>query len=79
MVTVEARTGNIVSGVQAFDPSFRGGVRTASTTTGTGQPGTVFGAGPGGAPRVRILGPNGAAVLDFFAFDLSFTGGVYVG
>ena len=34
---------------------------------------------PGGAPRVRILGPNNSPALDFFAFDPSFTGGIYVG
>ena len=79
VVTAEARTGNIVSSVLAFDPSFTGGVRTAFTTTPAGQAGTVYGAGPGGSPRVRIVGPNGVAGLDFYAFDLAFTGGVYVG
>jgi hypothetical protein len=39
----------------------------------------VVAAGPGGAPRVRVLAPDGAAILDFFAFDSSFRGGVYVG
>ena len=42
-------------------------------------PDLVVGAGPGGAPRVRVFdGKTGAARLDFFAYEDSFRGGVYV-
>ena len=78
-VTFNALTGAQVSSVQAFDSTFRGGVRVAGATTAAGQPATALGAGPGGAPRVRIVRTDGTQVLDFFAFDASFTGGVYVG
>jgi hypothetical protein len=40
---------------------------------------TVWAAGPGGGPRVRIIaGGTGAVLADFFAFDPAFTGGVNV-
>jgi len=79
VVTTEAATGNVIGSVLAFPTSFTGGVRVATTTTPAGQAGTAYAAGPGGAPRVRILGPNNSPALDFFAFDPSFTGGIYVG
>jgi hypothetical protein len=78
-VTFDARTGAQLGSVLAFDTTFRGGVRAAGGTTANGQPATVLGAGVGGAPRVRVFGPGNAVVQDFFAFDPSFTGGVYVG
>jgi hypothetical protein len=47
--------------------------------TGDGVPDLITGAGPGGSPRVRVFdGATGAAVRDLFAFEPSFTGGVYV-
>ncbi|MBX9579425.1 MAG: DUF11 domain-containing protein [Gemmataceae bacterium] len=78
-VTFDAQTGSQLTSVLAFDSTFRGGVRTAGGTTANGQPAAVVGAGPGGSPRVRVFGPGNAVAQDFFAFDPSFTGGVYVG
>ncbi|MBX9622598.1 MAG: DUF11 domain-containing protein [Gemmataceae bacterium] len=77
--TFDALTGAANGSVQAFDATFRGEVRVAGATTTAGQPATVLAAGPGGAPRVRVHRQDGSAVFDLFAFDPSFTGGVFVG
>ena len=48
----------------------------------TKVPDIVVGAGPGGAPRVRIIdgktGIAGPSINDFFAYDSGFRGGVFV-
>ena len=67
----------------AYDLSFFGGVRVAATdgftTGGTFKEGTVItGAGPGGGPHVRTFNAFGGPLTSFFAYDTSFTGGVYV-
>ena len=64
----------------AFDASFRGGVRVAmGDVTGDGVPDVIAAAGPGGAAHVKVFnGTNLAVVQSFFAYDPTFTGGVYV-
>lgn len=67
----------------AFEPSFSGGVQVALTDwNGDGLPDLVVGAGNGGAPRVRIFtgdtDGNFAPATDFFAYEPSFRGGVFV-
>jgi hypothetical protein len=64
----------------AFDPAFTGGVRVAvADVTGDRAPDLIAGAGPGGGPRVQVFdGATGKAVRDFFAFEPTFAGGVYV-
>jgi len=68
--------------ILAYDPGFSGGVRVATgDINGDGTPDIITGAGPGGGPHVRVLdGANstGPAVVDFFAYDQSFQGGVFV-
>lgn len=61
-------------------PGYRGELRVASgDLNGDGVPDIVAGAGPGGGPRVVIIdGFNGRVLDDFFAFESSFRGGVYV-
>jgi glucose/arabinose dehydrogenase len=73
-------TGTPQQTVTAFDPAFQGGARVAAAdVTGDGVPDLVVGAGPGGSPRVRVFdGATGSPVRDLFAFEQSFTGGVYV-
>ncbi len=65
----------------AYTPGFTGGVRVAAIDfDGDGVPEIVTGAGPGGGPHVRILRASDLAELGgLFAFDPSFTGGVFVG
>ena len=64
----------------AFDPSFTGGVRVAEgDVNGDGVPDYIAGAGPGGAPEVRIVdGATGALRASLVAFEPAFGGGVFV-
>src|SRR5207248_1170821 len=64
----------------AYDPAFTGGVRvTAADVNGDGRADVTTGAGPGGGPHVRAFSGTTEVGLDsFFAFDATFTGGVYV-
>jgi hypothetical protein len=72
--------GNELASIFAFG-AFAGGVRVAAAdVTGDGRADLVLGAGAGGGSHVRLL--NAATLLDvrnFFAFDPSFLGGVFVG
>lgn len=74
-------SGNLISGppIAPF-PGFRGEIRVAAAdVTGDGVVDLIAGAGPGGGPRVRVLdGVTLQTVYDIFAFEPSFTGGVYV-
>jgi hypothetical protein len=74
--------GNLIgtSRVQPFK-GFTGEIRVATADfNGDGIPDVAVGAGPGGGPRVTIIDGFTLRALDnFFAFESSFTGGVYVG
>ncbi len=68
----------------AYSPAFLGGARVAvCDLTGDGVVDVVSGAGPGGGPHVRAFDGVTGAVLpgpigSFMAFDVAFTGGVFV-
>jgi glucose/arabinose dehydrogenase len=66
--------------VQVFEPEFKGGVRVATgDVNGDGIPDIVAAAGSGGGPRVRVFdGRTLDEMANFFAFEESFTGGVFV-
>jgi hypothetical protein len=74
------KDGHLMKSFMAFEDSFRGGVQVAAGDVfGTGRMMIVAGAGMGGAPRVVIIDPTTAQVVNsFFAFDPSFRGGVNV-
>src|SRR5262249_38528617 len=65
----------------AFSAGFTGGVRVgAGDLNGDGTPDILVAAGPTGGPHVRALdGSNGTTLENFYAYDPSFLGGVYVG
>lgn len=80
----------LVSGFFAFDPVFRGGL-SLTINKNVFRRDVVVGAGPGGAPHVKIINgtrlnqvqadgqiATSALAASFFAFDTRFRGGVRV-
>ena len=67
----------------AYENTFRGGVRVATTDLGgDGFVEIVTGGGPGRAPLVKVFNARPATPtesLSFNAYDAAFTGGVFVG
>src|SRR5690606_760725 len=73
-----------------FDINFGGGVRVATgDITGDTVPDIIAAAGPGGGPHVRVFDGSveqpivnpvniPGAIGNFFAYDRSFRGGVFV-
>ncbi|MFN5288753.1 MAG: FG-GAP-like repeat-containing protein, partial [Planctomycetia bacterium] len=64
----------------AYDQSFTGGVSVASVDLNNdGTLDLVTGAGPGGGPHVKVFdGATGNIISQWFAYPISFTGGVFV-
>lgn len=64
----------------AYDTSFTGGVAVAvGDVTGDGFPDVVTAAGPTGGPHVKVYdGVGGQLIFSFLAYNLDFTGGVFV-
>jgi len=65
----------------AYDVSFEGEVRVATgDVNGDGVDDIITGAGPSGGPHVKVFsGVDRALLASFFAYDASFTGGLFVG
>lgn len=63
-----------------FGAGFNGVIGVATgDVTGDGTDDIIAGAGPGGAPRIQVIdGANRAVLADFFAYESTFRGGVYV-
>jgi len=78
-VNVYDQTGFLYS-VMAYDPAFGGGVRVAMGDINfDGVPDLVTAPGPTGGPDIRVFdGVTHALINEFLAYDLAFTGGVFV-
>ncbi len=71
--------GNVVSQFFAYNENFRGGVNVAvGDVNGDGAKEIVTGIGPGGNPQVKIFDFKGNILGQFFAYDMTFRGGVNV-
>lgn len=63
----------------AFDKKFRGGVSVASgDINGDGVNETITAAGPKGGPQVRVFNNKNEPILQFFAYNKNFRGGILV-
>jgi hypothetical protein len=73
--------GTVLQSFMAFGAGFAGGVRVAAgDVNGDGKADIATAAGPEGGPHVKIFdGATLGELASFFAYDPSFTGGVFVG
>ena len=73
------RGGKVLWTIQPFAAGFKGRIAiNIGDINGDGQPEIIIGAGPGGGPQVRVYDFNGRPLLNFFAYDKNFRGGVNV-
>ncbi len=64
----------------AYDKNFRGGVNVyGGDVDNDGLEEIITGAGPGGAPHVRIFKKDGTLIHSFYSLNKDFSGGVKVG
>src|SRR5262249_33868253 len=81
---LDPATGQVAFEFDAFDRSFRGGVRVArGDVNGDGIPDIIAAAGPGGGPHVKVFDGRTLQLLpgaigSFFAYSPAFSGGVFV-
>ena len=83
--TLSAANQTVIANVFVYEATFTGGVYVAAgDVNGDGADDLVLGAGLGGGPRVRVLdgatltSTSQTVVADFFAFESTFRGGVFV-
>jgi FG-GAP repeat len=77
--TFNGRTGERGNGFFAYDQGFSGGIRVATGDYDSdGRDEIITGAGAGGGPHVKVFDTFGNAVSSFFAYDPSFSKGIYV-
>ena len=71
---------NVLRSFFAYDQSFSGGVSVATIDfNNDGILDIVTGAGPGGAPHVKVFdGATNAIISQWYAYPASFAGGVFV-
>jgi hypothetical protein len=76
----DGRTGSLLRNFYAFAEAFSGGVRVAAgDVNGDGFADIITGTGPGVAAEVKVYsGADGIPLRDFYVYDSSFRGGIYV-
>jgi hypothetical protein len=76
----ETVTGRFIADFLAYDSAFRGGVRVANAdVNGDGVPDIITAPGPGGGPHIKVFdGTDLHVIYSFMAYDINFTGGVFV-
>ena len=74
------KDGALLKSFLAFGAGLRSGVRVAAgDLDGDGCADIIVAPGPGGSPEVKVFsGKTGAVLADFYAYDFSFRGGVFV-
>ncbi|VTS02533.1 hypothetical protein [Tuwongella immobilis] len=77
---IDPTTGEDLAEIEAYEDSFRGGVEVArGELTGDGVLDLVVAPGTGGGPRLQIIdGVTGKVISNFFVYEPTFTGGIYV-
>jgi hypothetical protein len=85
---VDGSTGEVIADLMVYEETFRGGVDVAvGDVNNDGYEDVMTGTGNGGGPRVRVLDGKSIAdgvdpptvLYDFFPYESSFRGGVFVG
>ena len=72
--------GIVISKFLAFNQNFTNGVSiSAADINKDGMAEIITGAGPGGAPHIRVFQSNGKLVNSFYAFDPEYKNGITVG
>ena len=74
----DAVTLSVNAEIFAYDPGFTGGVHTAAGDVNEdGTPDIVTSPGLDGGPHIKVFsGISGAVLMEFFAYDAGFKGGV---
>ena len=79
LIKIFTLIGKLKNSFFAYDKNFKGGVNLATGDfNGDGRAEIVTGPGQGGGPQIRIFDYQGNVLKNFFAYELSYHGGVRV-